>query len=143
MNTERDNWIELTPEDATDAELGLVHKIMGDRPKHITPAQWRDNMRACAKSIRSHVAAVRAGQVGTLNGVRPYEHPKTIDQFEEIYRHEYHQELASDDRWIAWCKVEKDDYGVNFHQGKRSATIFNNIKMEQLLRVLKGEQPNA
>jgi hypothetical protein len=74
---------------------------------------------------------------------KPYEHPKTIASFEEVYRREYENELADSDRWIAWCKEQNDHYGVNFHQGKRSATVFNNIKMEQLLRILKGEAPNA
>lgn len=36
-----------------------------------------------------------------------------------------------------------DTHGMNFHQGKRSALLFNNCKMEQLLRVLKQEYPNA
>ena len=52
-------------------------------------------------------------------------------------------ELESCDRWIKWYANQSDQYGVNFHQGMRSAHIFNNIKMEQLLRVLKQEAPNA
>jgi hypothetical protein len=72
-----------------------------------------------------------------------YVHPKTIAEFETIYRQEYRQELESCDRWIAWCEREKDTHGMNFHQGMRSAHVFNNIKMEQLLRILKGEAPNA
>lgn len=72
-----------------------------------------------------------------------YEHPKTIPQFEAIYRQEYTDELASCDRWIQWCKDNKDLYGVNFYQGRRSAAVSNNINMEQLLRILKGEPPNV
>ena len=74
-----------------------------------------------------------------------YEHPKSIAAFERIYHDEYAMELASCDKWIAWCKEQDppDLYGVNFHQGLRSAHVFNNIKMEQLLRVLKGEPPNV
>lgn len=74
-----------------------------------------------------------------------YVHPKTIVEFEVIHREEYKQELGSCDRWIKWCKAQNppDTHGINFHQGKRSALIFNNIKMEQLLRVLKHEAPNV
>ena len=75
--------------------------------------------------------------------MKPYEHPKTISDFEEIYRREYEQELESCDQWIKWCKKQNDTHGVNFHQGQRTAAVFNNIKMEQLLRVLKGEKPNV
>lgn len=55
-NTERRNWQNITEADATSEELHLVHMIMGERPKYITPEQWRENMRGCAKSIREHVA---------------------------------------------------------------------------------------
>lgn len=72
-----------------------------------------------------------------------YEHPKCLDRFETIYRQEYRQELDSCDNWIKWCEKANDTHGMNFHQGLRSALIFNNIKMEQLLRVLKREAPNA
>jgi hypothetical protein len=72
-----------------------------------------------------------------------YAHPTTIQEFESVYRKEYEGELESCDRWIKWCANQSDQYGVNFHQGMRSAHIFNNIKMEQLLRVLKQEAPNA
>jgi hypothetical protein len=51
-------------------------------------------------------------------------------------------ELESCDRWIKWCERENDTHGMNFHQGMRAAHVFNNIKMEQLLRVLKQEAPN-
>jgi len=57
-NTDAANWRDITPEDATPEELNLVYQISGPRPKHITPEQWRDNMRACAKSIRAHRAEV-------------------------------------------------------------------------------------
>jgi hypothetical protein len=69
-------------------------------------------------------------------------HPISIEEFEKVYRKEYQDELQSCDRWIDWCKDSNDGYGVNFHQGLRSALIFNNIKMEQLLRILKQEEPN-
>lgn len=72
----------------------------------------------------------------------PYIHPKTIEEFERIYKGEYEQQLQSCDNWIKWCENEKDQYGVNFHQGMKSAHIFNDIKMHQLLRILKHEQPN-
>lgn len=74
-----------------------------------------------------------------------YFHPTTIQEFEAVYRAEYQQELESCDGWIKWCKNQKppDLYGVNFHQGLRAAHVFNNIKMEQLLRVLKREAPDA
>jgi len=70
-------------------------------------------------------------------------HPKSIEEFEAIHRQEYEQELDSCDRWIKWAKDHNDYYGVNFHQGRRSALVFNDIKMCQLLRVLKGEYPNV
>lgn len=70
-------------------------------------------------------------------------HPTTIQEFESVYRAEYAHELKSCDRWIEWCKKESDYYGVNFHQGMRGALVFNDIKMHQLLRVLKQEPPNA
>lgn len=72
-----------------------------------------------------------------------YVHPKTIAEFEAIYRLEYQQELESCDRWISWCECEKDTHGMNFHQGMRAAHVFNNIKMGQLLRILKREAPNV
>lgn len=62
MNTERDNWKNITPEDATDSELQLVHKIHGPKPAWLDDAQWRENMRACAREIRSIESdAFRAG----------------------------------------------------------------------------------
>lgn len=72
-------------------------------------------------------------------------HPTTIQEFEKLYRKEYEQELEMCDGWIKWCGDQKppDTHGQNFHQGKRSALIFNNIKTEQLLSVLKREYPNA
>ena len=71
-------------------------------------------------------------------------HPTTIQEFESVYRAEYEAELASCDRWILWCKSQNppDTHGINFHQGLRSAHIFNDIKMHQLLRVLKNEAPS-
>ena len=72
-----------------------------------------------------------------------YKHPTTLADFESVYRTEYEYELASCDRWIKWCEKHGDTHGINFHQGLRSAHVFNNIKMGQLLRVLKGEAPNV
>ncbi len=75
--------------------------------------------------------------------MKKYEHPKTIADFEKVYREEYEQEFKSCDRWIKWCENQNDFYGVNFHTGLRYAHVFNNIKMEQLLRILKREEPNV
>ena len=72
-----------------------------------------------------------------------YVHPTTIQEFESVYRAEYTMELESCDRWIRWCEKQGDTHGMNFHQGMRAAHVFNNIKTEQLLRVLKQESPNA
>jgi hypothetical protein len=72
-----------------------------------------------------------------------YRHPTSIQEFEEIYRNEYESQLESCDKWIKWAKEHQDDYGVNFYEGMRSAHVFNNIKMGQLLRILKQEEPNA
>ena len=72
-----------------------------------------------------------------------YAHPTTIQEFEAVYRKEYEQELESCDNWIKFCENENDTHGKCFHQGLRGAHVFNNIKMEQLLRVLKQERPNA
>ena len=58
MNTERDNWKEITPEDATDAELRLIHKIFGPKPSWMDDKNWRNNMRQCAKDIREHVESL-------------------------------------------------------------------------------------
>jgi hypothetical protein len=72
-----------------------------------------------------------------------YSHPTTVTEFEAIYREEYEQELETCDKAIALCKGQNDYYGVNFHQGLRGAHVFNNIKMEQLLRALKQEEPRC
>jgi hypothetical protein len=72
-----------------------------------------------------------------------YTHPTTIMEFEGVYRQEYQQELDSADKWIKWCEENNDTHGMNFHQGMRAANVFHNIKMEQLLRVLKQLPPNA
>lgn len=71
-----------------------------------------------------------------------YSHPTTINEFEAVYRKEYEQALASCDRWIKWCQNNNDSHGMNFQEGLRSALIFNDIKMHQLIRVLKQEPPN-
>ena len=55
MTTERANWKDVTPEDATDEELHLVHKIFGPKPVTMESDTWRRNMRSCAKEIREHV----------------------------------------------------------------------------------------
>lgn len=62
-----------------------------------------------------------------------------IAAFESAYRKDYESELASCDRWIKWCEGQNppDTHGINFHQGMRSAHIFNNIKMETLISSLK------
>lgn len=78
-----------------------------------------------------------------MDSNQPYAHPKTIAQFEEVYRKEYQQELASCDYWIQWCRDSGDTHGINFYQGKKAAHLFNSMKMEQLLRVLKREEPNV
>lgn len=83
------------------------------------------------------------GPSSELAPARGYAHPATIHDFESVYRKEYNQELESCDGWIKWCERRNDTHGMNFHQGMRSAHVFNNIKMEQLLRVLKQEAPNA
>lgn len=61
VNTDRRGWVNITPEDATDAELNLVYLISGCRPEWMNPKQWRINMRACAKDIRAHVSQARSG----------------------------------------------------------------------------------
>ena len=78
------------------------------------------------------------------NKSKGYKHPTTILEFESVYRQEYEQELESCDRWIKWCESQSppDTHGMNFHQGIRGSLVFNNIKMGQLLRVLKQESPN-
>jgi len=72
-----------------------------------------------------------------------FSHPTTVSEFETLYNKEYEQELESCDKWISLCKSQDDFYGVNFHQGLRAAHVFNNIKMCQLIRVLKQEHPNV
>jgi hypothetical protein len=71
-----------------------------------------------------------------------YVHPTTIAEFEAIYRKEYEQQLTSCDNWIRWCEKRNDTHGMNFHQGMRSALVFNDIKMCQLLNVLNQVEPN-
>lgn len=82
--------------------------------------------------------------MNTKNPEKPtgYSHPTTIQEFEAIYRKEYEQELEICGRMIRWCRRQNDQYGVNFHEGLRGAMVFNDIKMHQLLRVLKQEYPN-
>ena len=62
-----------------------------------------------------------------------------VETFEDIYRKEYEQELESCDRWIMWCTERQDTHGMNFYQGMQCALIYNDIKMRQLLRMLKTE----
>jgi len=56
VNTERNNWSELTPEDATAGELHLIHLVHGPKPNWMSDENWRSNMRACAQCIRDYVA---------------------------------------------------------------------------------------
>lgn len=70
-------------------------------------------------------------------------HPTTIDGFQLVYDREYKDELDSCDRWITWCKNQKDTHGINFYEGMRAAHVFNDIKMRQLIHVLKQESPNC
>ena len=65
-----------------------------------------------------------------------------IDEFEALYSKEYERELESCDHWIKWCESQDppDTHGMNFHEGRRSALIYNDIKMRQLLRSLKLAQ---
>lgn len=58
--------------------------------------------------------------------------------FSDIYKEDYRRELESCDKWIQWCKERNDTHGMNFHQGLRSALVFNNIKMESLISSLKS-----
>jgi hypothetical protein len=67
--TERNNWENVTPEDATDAELRLVHKIFGPKPEWMDDANWRNNMRSCANEIRKNVALT--GSTRTGDGLIP------------------------------------------------------------------------
>jgi hypothetical protein len=69
--------------------------------------------------------------------------PKSILDFEALCREEYRQELDSCDRWINWCEKQGDTHGMNFYQGMRSAHVFNNIKTEVLIRILKREASNC
>ena len=85
----------------------------------------------------------KTGEPSTLASATGYAHPTTIQEFEAVYRKEYEQELEGCNRWIKWCEKQNDTHGMNFHQGMRAAHVFNNIKTEQLLRVLKQEAPNA
>jgi hypothetical protein len=62
-----------------------------------------------------------------------------VDEFENVYRRDYEQQLESCDRWIKWCEQRKDTQGMDFYQGMRAALIFNDIKMYQLLRALRQE----
>lgn len=75
--------------------------------------------------------------------IKLFNHPKTLLEFEDVYRDDYKHELKSCDRWIKWCEKRHDTHGMNFYQGLRSAHVFNNIKMETLLSILKGETPNV
>lgn len=85
----------------------------------------------------------RSGETIMSSSSSGYAHPTTIDEFESVYRREYEQELESCDRWTKWCEKRNDTHGINFYQGMRGALIFNNLKMRQLLRVLKREAPNV
>lgn len=71
-----------------------------------------------------------------------YQHPKSITDFEAVYKKEYEGELESCDRWIKYCEENHETHGINFHEGMKAAHIFNNIKMGQIIRILKQEHPN-
>ena len=60
QDQERRLWKDITQEDATDDELHVVHMIFGPRPDWMDRENWRQNMRACAKHIREHVARCTA-----------------------------------------------------------------------------------
>jgi len=87
--------------------------------------------------------APKAGGMAGSVSANGYVHPTSIQSFEAVYRAEYAQEIEACDSWIKWCEGQNDTHGINFHQGLRSALIFNDIKMHQLLRVLKHEAPSA
>lgn len=61
MNTERDNWKDITPNDATESELTLVHLLLGSKPQWMDNSNWRTNMEECAKWIREHVRQAAKG----------------------------------------------------------------------------------
>jgi hypothetical protein len=103
------------------------------------PEQYAWNVRAGGRQPEPS----KTGEPSTLASATGYAHPTTIQEFEAVYRKEYEQELEGCDRWIKWCEKQNDTHGMNFHQGMRAAHVFNNIKTEQLLRVLKQEAPNA
>ena len=69
MNTERDNWKDLTSADATAAELRLVHLIHGQKPTWLDDHNWRLNMRECAKAIREHVQIASGLATAPLPGL--------------------------------------------------------------------------
>lgn len=99
-------------------------------------------MKPLPKGLEDNSALTSPEQQSLSRGA--YQHPKSIADFEKIYKEEYKHELEDCDKWIQWCKDHGNDaYGINFHQGRRSAFVFNNIKMWQLLRILKGEYPNV
>lgn len=89
--------------------------------------------------------AQEAKKVVTTASDWGYQHPTPGLEFEKVYRQEYAGEIDSCDRWISWCQNQRpeDTHGTNFHQGMRAALVFHNIKMEQLLRVLKQQSPNV
>jgi hypothetical protein len=74
MNTERDNWTDITPADATDAELRLVHTIYGNKPELMSCSNWRTNMAVVAASIRAHVKSEIDGMKDKSVAHEPAEH---------------------------------------------------------------------
>jgi len=55
VNTERNNWDNITSADATARELELIHRIFGPKPEYVSADQWRENTAVCAQAIRAHV----------------------------------------------------------------------------------------
>ena len=90
----------------------------------------------------AHLSEMATDKLNMTETSTAWHRQKTLLDFEDTYHKEYSQELESCDQWIAWCKKHGDTHGVNFHEGMRSAHVFNNIKMEQLIRVLKQEPAN-
>jgi hypothetical protein len=129
---------------------GYTGEVIGYCPESAVADVAREEPKATLKEISREEFLRATGEddadtreVSDTATTRGYAHPTTIEEFEGVYRREYEQELASCDEWIKWCENRKDTHGVNFYQGMRGALVFNDLKMRQLLRVLKQEAPNA
>jgi len=72
-------WLDLKPEDATESEIELIHKIAGDpmEVKGMTWQQARENYKGCAAHIRDLLAqqpaqvAVTDTKGNTYTEIRP------------------------------------------------------------------------